>query len=120
MRIFRISAIILLFSSLLMLSGCIETWEERPVLDLELINENEARMIDNFINITFTNLSSYPTLEKALLEIVDSPKNSSGHEISTEEMTKIKEEILQRPDGGFHDYIAFRNYIIHIRFTFLL
>lgn len=103
-----------------MLSGCIETWEERPVLDLELISENEAKMIDDFNNITFTNLSSYPTLEKALLEIVDSSKNSSGRVISTEEMIRIQEEILKRSDGDFYDYIAYRNYIIHIRFSFLL
>ncbi|MHA2053933.1 MAG: hypothetical protein ACXACP_07970 [Candidatus Hodarchaeales archaeon] len=120
------SKIITTFPSLMclvvvfLLSGCIAHSGEGGFLDLELLSENQLVLFnERYINLTLTDLSPYPTLKEAILNITDPTTNITQIfiEISTDEMNLIHTEILHTPDNDTYNYIAYDEYLFQISFA---
>ena len=103
-----------------LLPGCLDQLGGGGYLDLELLSENQlVSFNEEYINVTLTDLSLYPTLKEAILEILDPSTNITKIfvEISNDEMNRIISEILSTTDNNWYNYIAYDDYMFQISFA---
>jgi hypothetical protein len=73
----------------------------------------------NYVNLTQTDLSPYPTLWEAIQTVIDPSSNItySYLSISTDEYHLIIDELLNRPDSRYiYDYFAYYEHRFQISF----
>lgn len=108
----------LIGSLVILLSGCLD--QSVGYLDLELLTENQlVSFNEEFLNLTLTDLSPYPTLKEALQKIIDPTTNITGIfvEITFDEINQIRTEILSTPDNDTYNFIAYDEYLFQISFA---
>ena len=101
------------------LSGCIDQ-PGNPYLDLDLLMEDQLDFFNKeYVNLTQTDLSPYPSLKEAILKIVDPTTNVTNIfvEITYDEMSRIRTEILITPDNDTYNYIAYEESLFEIGFA---
>ncbi|MFX0126184.1 MAG: hypothetical protein ACFFAE_21370 [Candidatus Hodarchaeota archaeon] len=107
-------------SAVFLLSGCLDQYGGGGYLDLELLTEDQITSFnEEYINLTFTDLSPHPTLKEAILQILD-PKSNINEifiEIPNDEMNRILTEILSTPENDTYNYIAYYEYLFQISFA---
>jgi len=102
------------------LPGCLNHFGGGEYLDLELLSEDQlVSFNEEYINLTLTDLSLYPTLKKAILEILDPTTNITEIfvEITNDEMNRIITEILSIPENDTNNFIAYDEYLFQIGFA---
>ena len=102
------------------LSGCLDHFGGVGYLDLELLSEDQlVSFNEEYINLTLTDFSLYPTLKKAILEILDPTTNITEIfvEITNDEMNRIITEILSIPENDTNNFIAYDEYLFQIGFA---
>lgn len=90
------------------------------VLNIGLIDEKQLDSFNgDYVNLTLTNLSLYPTLWKSIQTLIDPSSNLNriSVSISTDEGRRITDEILRTPDNSFYNYIVYNEYVFKIWFV---
>ncbi|MFW9904045.1 MAG: hypothetical protein ACFFFH_06905 [Candidatus Thorarchaeota archaeon] len=108
----------LLGSILVLSSGCLEP--SGGFLDLELLTEDQLVFFnEEFLNLTLTDLSPYPTLQESIQKVIDPTMNTTGIfvAITTDEMNRILTELLTTPTNETYNYIAYGEYLFQISFA---
>ena len=107
--------LITLIGLIVLFSGCIYQ-SGNPYLDLELLTEDQlVSFNEEFVNLTLTDFSPYPTLKDAILKIIDPTANVTDVkvEITYDEMNRIQTDILNE----IYEYIAYEESLFRIYFA---
>jgi len=115
-----IFASLMCFVVVLLLFGCLDQFGGGGYLDLELLTGNQlVSFNEENINLTYVDLSPYPTLKEAILEILDPTTNITEVfvEITNDEMNRIITEILSTPENDTYNFIAYDEYLFQIGFA---
>ena len=114
----RFPLLIIIGSILILLSGC-TIGDSCSYLDLTLIDEPLASFEEEYVDLTHTDLSSYPTLTKTIQDILNPSKNITHTivEIPAEEMSEILDNLLRMPNNDTYTYFFYTEHLFQIYFA---